>query len=134
MSIAVCGGAALVLIGAGIVPERVSRPDVPGWLLVALGAGILLAGLSVCFRIGSPVATRLVGVALLLVALAFAWISLFGDPRHLRGGAPFLSAELNWLLGRMAFGLCALLFLALGIAALRHARHQPGEGVAAREP
>jgi multisubunit Na+/H+ antiporter MnhB subunit len=122
-------GAALVLIGLDVIPQRVFRPNVPSWLLVVLGLVLVLAGASVFLRIGSPTATRLIGVSLTLMALVFSWVALFGDPRYMSGGIPFIPDEFNWLLGRIMFGLVALLFLWLGVSALRHAKHQPEEGV-----
>ena len=125
-----CVGVAMVLLGVDIIPQDVMPLNVPSWVLVVLGLAVTLGGVSVFLRIGSPAATRLVGISLLLMALGFAWVALFGDPRYMRGGLPFLPDRYNWLLGRFAFSLCALLFLWMGVSALRHARHQPKEGVA----
>jgi hypothetical protein len=128
--VAVAGiGAIMALIGADIIPQRLWPPNVPGWLLAALGLGLVLAGVSVFFRIGSPRATRMVGVALLSMSLTFGWVSLFGDARHMSGGIPFLPDAVNVFIGRLAFGFVALFFLWLSIMALKYARFQPEEGV-----
>ena len=123
-----CIGAALVLLGADFIPQRVFKPHVPSWVLVVLGLGLILVGVSVFFRIGSPIATRLIGVSLLLMAMAFSWVAFFSDPRYMSGGLPFLPDDYNVLLGRTVFGLFALFFLWLGVSAMRHAKHQPAEG------
>lgn len=127
---AVFVGAFLVLLGADIIPQRVFEPNVPSWVLVVIGLALLLAGTSVFFRIGSPTATRMIGVCMLFMALSFFWVALFGDPGHMNSDLPYLSDRLNLFLGRSMFGLGGLLWLWLGISALRHAKHQPQEGVA----
>jgi len=124
-----CFGAALVLLGYDIIPQDVFEPNVPSWMLVVLGFGLALAGVSPFFRTGSPKATRLVGGSCLLMALAFFWVSFFGDPRYMSGGIPFIPKAYNVLLGRFMFGLVGLLWLWMGVSALRYAKHQPEEGV-----
>ena len=128
-----CSGAFLLLLGVDFIPQRVFKPNVPSWLLVGLGAGIILVGVSVFFRIGSPIASRLIGGSLLLVGVVFGWVAFFSDPRYMRGGLPFLADDCNVLLGRTAFGLFALFFVWIGAAALRHAKHQPEEGADERD-
>ncbi len=124
-----CVGAFLVLLGADIVPQRVFKPTVPGVVLVVIGLALILAGMSVFFRVGSPIANRMIGVCMLLMALPFFWVAFFGDPRHMSGGIPFLPAQYNRFLGRFMFGLGALFWLWLGVLALRHAKDQADEGV-----
>ena len=123
-----CIGAALMLLGADFIPQRLFEPHVPSWVLVMLGLGLILVGVSVFFRIGSPIATRLIGVSLLLIALTFIWVAFFGDPRYMSGGLPFLPDDYNVLLGRTMFGLFALIFLLIGAAALIYAKYKPEEG------
>ena len=124
-----CFGAALVLLGFDIIPQHVFEPNVPSWILVLLGFGLTLAGVSPYFRTGSPNSTRLVGGTCLLMALVFFWIAFFGDARHMSGGIPFVPNAYNVFLGRFMFSLGGLLWLWLGVSALRHAKHQPDEGV-----
>lgn len=128
-----CVGTFVVLVGADIIPQRVFHPTVPDWLLIAIGFGIVLAGTSVFFRIGSPTATRMVGVSMLLMALLFSWVAFFGDPRQMSGGLPFVSKEFNWFLGRSMFLGGSALWLWLGISALKHAKHQSSDGVHERD-
>ena len=54
-----------------------------------------LAATSVFFRIGSPIATRMIGVCMLFMALAFLWVALFGDPRHMSGASRSLLARFS---------------------------------------
>ena len=126
-----CVGVALVLLGTDIIPLSAVKTNVPDWMLVVIGLALILTAGSVYVRTGSlPIAARLVGISLLLMALAFAWIALFGDPRQMRGGIPFLPDVYNGLLGRFMFGVGALLFLGLGFLALRHAKDRPvDEGI-----
>lgn len=124
-----CVGAFLVLLGADIVPQRVFKPNVPSLVLVVIGLALILAGMSVFFRVGSPIANRMIGVCMLLMALPFFWVAFFGDPRQISGGIPFLPAQYNRLLGRFMFGLGALFWLWLGVMALRHAKDQADEGM-----
>ena len=128
-----CFGAALVLLGYDIIPQRVFEPNVPSWMLVVLGFGVTLAGVSPFFRVGLPNSTRLVGGSCLLMALAFAWIAIFGDTRHMSGGIPFLPNVFNVFLTRFMFGFGGLLWLWLGISALKHAKHQPEDGIVDNE-
>lgn len=124
-----CVGTFLVLLGADIIPQRVFKPTVPSWMLVAIGVALILAATSVFFRIGSPAATRMIGVCMLLMALSFSWVAFFGDPRHMSGGIPFLPDQYNRFLGRFMFGLAALFWLWLGVASLRYAKLQPEGGI-----
>ena len=87
----------------------------------------ILVGVSVFFRTGSPVASRLIGGSLLLMGVAFGWVAFFSDPRYMRGGLPFLADDCNVLLGRTAFGFFALFFVWIGAVALRDAKHRPEE-------
>lgn len=111
-----CIGIALLLVGADVIPQRVFKPNFPSWMLIVLGLCLIAACVSVALGIGSPIGTRLIGVTLLLMALAFFWVALFADPRHMNGGIPFLPDQFNWFLGRAMFGLCALFFLWLGVS------------------
>lgn len=130
----VCVGAFMVLLGADIIPQRVFPPKVPSWLLIAIGLGVVLAGTSVFFRTGSPSATRMVGVSMLLMALPFFWVSFFGDSRQISGGILLLPDRFNRLVGRFMFLLGAVFWLWLGVSALRHAKYQPEEGVVEGDP
>lgn len=134
MGAVACFGVALVLLGYDIIPQRIFQPNIPGWLLVALGFGLTLVGISPFFRIGSPAATRLAGAAFLLMALTFAWIALFGDPRHMSGGIPFIPDIYNVLINRCMHGLGSLFWLWLGVSALCHAKGQPESGVMDIDP
>lgn len=115
-----CVGVVLLLIGIDVIPQRVVKPNVPGWVLVVIGLVPILAGGSVFLHVGSPVASRMVGVSLLLMALVFLWAALLTDPRHMSGGIPFFPDRCNWLLGRFAFGIVALFFAWAGVWALKH--------------
>src|SRR5688572_15435144 len=123
-AVVTCSGTFMVLVGADIIPQRAFNNTVPAWLLVAIGFGIVLAGTSVFFRIGSPTATRMIGTSMVLMALLFVWVAVFGDPRYMSGGLPFVSKEVNRFLGRIMFVGGSVIWLLLGISALRHARHQ----------
>ncbi len=121
-----CVGAFLVLLGADIIPQRVFKPTVPSWVLVATGLAIILAGMSIFVRVGAPIAAaRMIGVCMFLMALSFCWVAFFSDPRHMSGGIPFLPVQYNRFLGRFVFGLVALFWLWVGVLALRHAKQQP---------
>lgn len=125
-----CFGVALVLLGYDIIPQRVFRPNVPGWVLVVLGAGLTLAGVSPFFRTGSPNATRLVGGAMFMMAITFLWVAVLGNARHMSGGIPFIPNAYNVLIGRVMFALGGLFWLWLAVSAWKHAKDQPDEGVA----
>lgn len=115
-----CVGVVLLLIGIDVIPQRAVRPNVPGWVLLVLGLMMILVGGSVFLPVGSPVASRMVGVALLLMALIFLWVALLADPRHMSGGIPFIPHYCNSLLGRFAFGLVAFFFAWAGVWALKN--------------
>lgn len=120
-----CVGAFLVLLGADIIPQRVFKPSVPSWILVAIGLALILAAISVFFRVGSPIAAaRMIGVCMFLMALSFCWVAFFSDPRHMSGGIPFLPDQYNRFFGRLMFGLGALFWLWVGVLALRLAKQQ----------
>lgn len=121
-------GVFLVLLGADIIPQHVFKPKVPSLVLGVIGLALILAGLSVFFRVGSMIANRMIGACLLLMALPFFWVAFFGNAQHMSGGIPFLPDKYNFLLGRIMFGFGAIFWLWLGVLAFRHAKDQTGDG------
>jgi len=117
-------GIFLVLLGADIIPQRIFRPNVPSSMLVVVGLGLILPAIAVFIGIGSTTANRLIGLSMILIAVAFAWTALFGDPRHMEGGIPFIPGTMNWFIGRIVFGLVALFFLWVGVLALSHVKER----------
>jgi hypothetical protein len=67
----------------------------------------------------------LAGVLLLLFGVLGTWVSALGSNDGFSGGLPFLTAELNIVVGRWAFGLGALICFALSVYAFQRAANTP---------
>jgi hypothetical protein len=120
-------GLFLLLFGLGIVPMKPRAGDAPLWIAIAAGIAFMLGGLSVAVGAIHGVSETgdlpkdtgwwmrlfyyLIGV---LVAGALAsigtWVAFGAGPRAFGGTGMFLlSLELNAMIGRIMFGIGAVL-------------------------
>lgn len=102
-----CGGYAL-LAASGVLPVTMAN-DTPVWVLGLAGIMFVIAGLMIFLRNYSRALDLLAALILASFTLIAAWITFHASSEGFSGGIPFLPYEFNVSLGRVMFGLGALL-------------------------
>jgi hypothetical protein len=120
-------GVAIMLVALDIIPQRLLQPNVPSWVLFIVGLTIALVAGAALVGTGKLAGSLLLALAMLGMATAFLYIAFFGESRHMSGGIPFIPDWLNFSVGRIAFGLFGLLFLAIGVFAVRSTLKSDGD-------
>jgi hypothetical protein len=142
----VCGlfaadmGLLLLLTGMGIIPMKARAGDAPLWIAAVAGLAFMFAGTSIVFGAFHGVSatgelpqdagwwSRLLYALGLVCCASLAmigtWVSFGPGMRHFSGtGMFFLSPEGNNLVGRLVFGIGAVLtwivVIAMGISGAR---------------
>ncbi len=110
------------LAGAfGIVPLEPAG-DTPIWVVGMCGVVFAVAGVMILLGPQSPMTS--LGAAILCAAFGAigSWVALFAAPESISGGLPFVSAETNGKIGKVFFGLGALMSFAIAGVAWRQFR------------
>jgi hypothetical protein len=89
-------------------------------LVLTIGGVMMIAGRD------SRLNDFLAAVLLLGMSSIGSWVAFFGSADGISGGLAFLPSELNVGLGRILFGLGALLCLAMAVYALRRTLRPKG--------
>lgn len=110
-----------IAIAAGVLEVDPDSLNAPPWILALCGLVFVIAGCMVLLGQHGRINDILAALILLSFALVGAWVSLFSPAEGFSGGLPLLSRETNRLLGRVIFGLGALLSFSLFVYALRRA-------------
>lgn len=108
-----------MLMATGVAPLEHKNLHAPSTILFLLGIAFLAGGLAIVFRTNERVTLALVVVPASFLVVGI-WIAFFGDPDQFSGRIFLLSRDNNVTLSRLAFGLGAVLVLALLALALRH--------------
>ena len=102
-------GIVVVALAAGVFGDAAADESVPPYVLALAGVAICGAGGAAWFR-NDPVLNNAFAAVFLA---AFAWIGLyvafFGDADRMSGGIPLLPRDANVGLGRILFGIGALI-------------------------
>lgn len=116
---------ALFLVAAGVVPSGSEGRAAP--LMVVAMAGLVLAAGGIALMLSSTSRLRLALVAVMLAGFAAigGWIAFNGTAESISGGVSFLTREGNALLGRLTFGMGAVLSVLVLILVLRQLRGGP---------
>jgi hypothetical protein len=110
-----------IAISLGLIPIDESGATARPWVIAGAGFAFVIAGFMILLAGHSRINDLLAGVLLALLAFTGTWISLFGTGEGFAGGLPFLSRELNILVGRWVIGIGALINFALCVWAFRRA-------------
>ncbi len=110
-----------IALAVGYLPVDEARLTAPRWVIAGAGFSIAIAGFMILLAGYSRANDLLAGVLLLLFGVMGTWVSLFSSDEGFSGGLPFLSRELNILVGRWVFGIGALICFALCAYAFRRA-------------
>jgi len=110
-----------IALGFGLLPTGEAGLSAPSWIVVAAGLVFVIAGFMILLARHTRANNLLAGILLLLFGVIGAWVSLFGSGDNMTGGLPFLPREVNAVLGRLLFGLGALLCFAMSVYAFRRA-------------
>lgn len=127
----VYGGVCLLLgcypiaLALGLLPIDDAELTVPRWVIAGAGLTFIIAGFMILLANYSRGNDLLAGVLLFLFGVLGTWVSVLGPDDGFSGGLPFLSAELNIIVGRWVFGFGALICFALCVYAFRRAAARP---------
>lgn len=110
-----------IALGLGYLPVDEAELTAPLWVIAVAGLGFVIGGFMILFAGHSRANDLLAGMLLLLFGILGAWVCLFSSSEGFSGGLPFLSQELNIVVGRSLFGLGALISFALCVYAFRRA-------------
>lgn len=123
-------GGFIMMIAAGVVPFEGEASDAPPFVVGLAGFTFVAAGGA--FLVNGGSAARAVWAMLIMACMAGIglWVAFFGDTERISGGIPFLPQETNAAIGKVMFGLGALItLLMIGYAfkdALRRSRKEDG--------
>jgi hypothetical protein len=110
-----------IALALGYLPVGEIELAAPRWVIAGAGLAFVFAGFMILLADHSRANDFLAGVLLLLFSIIGAWVSLLSPDEGFSGGLPFLSQELNIMVGRWVFGFGALISLALCVYAFRRA-------------
>lgn len=115
----------LFLVAAGVIPTGGEVPVAPP--MVVTMAGLVLAAGGVALMLPPNSRLRLALVAVLVAGFVAigGWIAFYGTPGTISGGLSFLPRETNALLGRLVFGIGALISIAILFVVLRQLHGRP---------
>jgi TRAP-type C4-dicarboxylate transport system permease small subunit len=102
-----CGGYAL-LAASGVITAQTAN-DTPAWVLGLAGMTFVIAGIMIFLRNYSRALDLFAAVVLASFTLITGWIAFHASSAGFSGGIPFLPSDMNVSLGRVMFGLGALL-------------------------
>lgn len=112
-------GVFFVLMGAGIIPIELQENEAPAWIITVCGVIFCVAAALTLRGQGAKFNQLLSAVLIALMGTIGAWVALFGDSGQMSGGINLLSDAGNITLGRVVFGLGALVCYAIAIHAFR---------------
>jgi hypothetical protein len=115
-----------IALALGIIPINQAGLTSPRSVIGGAGLAFVVAGFMILLAQHSRANNFLAGLLLLLFSAMGTWVALFSSDAGFSGGLPFLSAELNILIGRWVFGIGALICFALCVYAFRLAASRPG--------
>ncbi len=106
-------------VAAGVVPIEPDPGDAPPFIIGLAGFVFVAAGGA--FMVDGGSAARALWSMLILASLAGIglWVAFYGDSESISGGLPFLSQEVNAMLGKWMFGFGALITLFMVVLAFR---------------
>jgi hypothetical protein len=101
-----CGGYAL-LVAAEVVPVDMAD-NTPRWIAGLVGGTFVVAGLMVFLRNYSRALDLMAALLLAAFTLLAAWVAVYGA-EEVSGGVPFLPRDMNVSIGRVMFGMGAVM-------------------------
>jgi len=108
-----------IALSLGYVQIEESASTAPPWVIAGAGFVFVIAGFMILLANHSRANNLLAGVLLMVFGIMGIWVSLFSSSEGFSGGLPFLSQDLNILIGRCLFGLGAIISFALSAWAFR---------------
>lgn len=117
-------GMFLFLTAAGVIPVNPDSVHAPSWVLAATGVALLIAAVMVrSGRRSSRVNDLLAALMIGCMAAISSWIAFAPGERHFGAGGSFGSVAVGGSsgasLGRVAFGISAVMLWAMVLFALR---------------
>ena len=112
-----CGGS-ILLIATGVIDVEPTA-GTPHWVVGLAGLAFVIAGFMIFLRHHSRALDLMAAILLGAFTLMAAWVTFDSSSEGFSGGIPFLPREMNVSLGRVIFGLGALICFAMFLWALK---------------
>ncbi|MEZ4697717.1 MAG: hypothetical protein R2832_14985 [Rhodothermales bacterium] len=113
-------GVVPILIAIGVIELDAGSVHAPMWVLAMCGGVFILAGIMVLLGQNSRASYFLAALLCLCFAAIGGWVAPAAAAENF-GGIPFVPSKTNFSIGRIAFGLGALLCLACSYLTLMKA-------------
>ena len=110
-------GSLVLLIAFGVIPVDPATVYAPYGILGLCGLVFVIAGIMLLMGENSKYNSLGAAVILVCFALCGGWVALFASPESIEGGLPFLSKEVNGIIGKAVFGGGALISAGLSVYA-----------------
>lgn len=125
-------GSGIILLAAGVIPSDPSEFNAPPYVVALAGFVFFIAGVSMLGHAQS--AWRSFCMIFLLAAMACIglWVAFVADGGSISGGLPFLPQQVNAKLGKVVFGLGALVSSGIMILAVKDTRRRVSSGFKAQ--
>ena len=111
-------------IGAalGLLPIAQDGVHAPVWVLFLCGVIFAMGGCMILLGQHSRLNDLFAFVFSLAASTIGAWVALFGSSEQFSGGIPFVPYHINIMLGRILFGVGAIITLGMAAYALHRFR------------
>ncbi len=107
-------GGAILAVAAGLITVDPDSIHASRWVIGLIGLVFLSGGVAVLAPSDNSVVGQMAAAIIVLgMGTTSAWVALFGSGDHMSGGIWFLSHNVNVALGRVMFGLGALMCFAI---------------------
>jgi len=114
-----------IALALGFIPVDDAELTAPRLVIGGAGLTFVVAGFMILLADYSRANNLLAGVLLLLFGIMGMWVAVLSSDDGFSGGLPFISEEVNILVGRWVFGIGALICFALCVYAFRLAASRP---------
>ncbi len=112
-----CGGFTL-LVASGVLPAQ-SAGNTPIWVVAVAGLVFVIGGVMILLRHHSRALDLFAAVILAGFTSIGVWVAFYSPADGISGGIPFLPESMNVGLGRIMFGLGALICFGCFLYALK---------------
>ena len=110
-----------ILLAMGVIEPEPGQLKAPEWIVGMAGFVFVVLGVFVSLRQTDTLSHVFGAVVCLGFAAIGCWVALNAEPGSIAGGLPFVGAEVNHRIGRIVFGLGALMCLSMALWAVRMA-------------
>ena len=110
-----------ILVAVGVIEPEPGQLKAPLWVVGLAGFLFVVLGVFVSMRQTDTLSHVFGAVVCLSFSAIGTWAALYAEPGSIKGGLPLVPAHINHQIGRVMFGLGALMCLGMALWAMRMA-------------